>query len=130
MLNRTRKGLTLLELIVVIVILGILSAIAIPTFLTLINDSKTQSAKTTAFAIASDANGLAAFDQGTSATALTYASPDAGGTAGSDVTVGSNDVTYFDVAAGELTTSGVSIVENTDASYTVTVGGGSYTYTG
>ena len=63
MLNRTRKGMTLLELIVVIVILGILALIAIPTFAAIINKSKTQSAVTTAQALDKDAMGLAAFDQ-------------------------------------------------------------------
>jgi prepilin-type N-terminal cleavage/methylation domain-containing protein len=62
MLNRTRKGMTLLELIVVIVILGILAAIAIPTFEAVIGKSKTQSASTTAAAIGDDASALAAFD--------------------------------------------------------------------
>jgi prepilin-type N-terminal cleavage/methylation domain-containing protein len=55
--------MTLLELIVVIVILGILAAIAIPTFLAVINKSKFASAETTAHAVDSEALALGAFAQ-------------------------------------------------------------------
>jgi prepilin-type N-terminal cleavage/methylation domain-containing protein len=53
--------MTLLELIVVIVILGILAAIAIPTFLKVIQNSKDASSTETANSLSHDATALAAF---------------------------------------------------------------------
>lgn len=56
---RRRLGITLLELIVVVVVLAILSAIAIPTFLSTIGKSKYAALETTASAIGKDATALA-----------------------------------------------------------------------
>jgi type IV pilus assembly protein PilA len=53
--------MTLLELIVVIVILGILAAIAIPTFLKVIQNSKDGAATETANSLSHEATALAAF---------------------------------------------------------------------
>jgi type IV pilus assembly protein PilA len=73
---RSAKGMTLLELIVVIVILGVLAAIAIPTFLAVIQNSKNGTATETANTLSHDATALAAFDQkgaaSTSADGNTY----------------------------------------------------------
>ncbi len=55
-----QKGLTLLELIVVIVVLAILSAIAIPTFSSMIHRSKVAALEATAHLLANDAAALAA----------------------------------------------------------------------
>ena len=62
MLTRARKGFTLLELIVVLVILGILALIAIPTFSSLINSAAGKSALETAGSLARDANANAAIN--------------------------------------------------------------------
>lgn len=59
-----KKGFTLLELIVVLVILGIIAAIAIPTFTNIIRGSAQKTALTTAQAIARSANGIAALEDG------------------------------------------------------------------
>jgi prepilin-type N-terminal cleavage/methylation domain-containing protein len=56
--TRGKRGLTLLELIVVIVILGVLSAIAIPTFLSINTNSKVTSSETTLQSIRSDASAI------------------------------------------------------------------------
>jgi prepilin-type N-terminal cleavage/methylation domain-containing protein len=57
------RAFTLLELIVVIVILGVLALIAIPTFSAVIERSKTSAAQRSAEAIGRNALALAAFDQ-------------------------------------------------------------------
>lgn len=64
MLSRSRKAFTLLELIVVIVILGLLAALAIPTFQTIINKSKNQTAETSAASIGRNAVAISAIDGG------------------------------------------------------------------
>ena len=64
MLTRTRKAFTLLELIVVIVVLGILALIAVPTFRTVITNSAQAAAETTAGAVARNADAIAAFSAG------------------------------------------------------------------
>lgn len=58
---QNRKAFTLLELIVVIVVAGILSGIAIPTFQAIKNKSNEQRAVQEASAVAKEASGLAAF---------------------------------------------------------------------
>ena len=60
MLKRTRKAFTLLELVVALVVLGILAAIAVPTFLTVVGNTKNSVAQTDAMAIARNAIEIAA----------------------------------------------------------------------
>ncbi|MEI8405674.1 MAG: type II secretion system protein [Actinomycetes bacterium] len=60
MLKRTRKAFTLLELVVAIVVLGILAALAIPSFAQVITNSKQQIANNTALSTARDAVAIAA----------------------------------------------------------------------
>ena len=74
MLNRTRKAFTLLELIVVVVVLGILALIAVPTFRSVIDSSAGSVAEQSAGSVARNANAIAAFDGGpTTITHLTTA---------------------------------------------------------
>jgi len=57
---RTRKAFTLLELTVAIVVLGILAALAVPTFIGVINGARNASAQSSAMTAAQDAVDLAA----------------------------------------------------------------------
>ena len=60
-MQNLRKGFTLLELIVVIVIVGILSAVAIPTFINTVNKSRIASARSTLESVFTSAKAIAAF---------------------------------------------------------------------
>ena len=60
MLNRTKKAFTLLELIVVLLVLGILAAIAVPTFATVKQNAAERTFQTSAEAIARNATAIAA----------------------------------------------------------------------
>ena len=60
MLNSTRKAFTLLELIVVVVVLGIVALVAVPTFSAIINASASSVAEQSAGSVARSANAIAA----------------------------------------------------------------------
>ena len=66
----SQKAFTLLELIVVIVILGILAALAIPTFARVIDRTKDETAGITLASVARNAQALTAFGEGGTFTTL------------------------------------------------------------
>jgi len=74
---RTRKAFTLLELIVVVVVLGILALIAVPSFAGVINGTRGSVAENTAKTIARDANALATFNTGAATNETSQANIDA-----------------------------------------------------
>lgn len=76
MMNRTKKAFTLLELIIVVVVLGILALVAVPSFKGVIDNTSADVAESTARAIARDANALAAFNTGTDTNQATNANID------------------------------------------------------
>jgi prepilin-type N-terminal cleavage/methylation domain-containing protein len=82
MLNRTKKAFTLLELIVVLLVLGILAAIAVPTFAAVKVNAADRTFKTSADAIARNATAIAASsndgDNDVSAADITAAAGEAG----------------------------------------------------
>jgi prepilin-type N-terminal cleavage/methylation domain-containing protein len=71
---RSRKAFTLLELVVALVVLGILAALAVPTYLSVITSAKSAVADSNALSVATDAVAIAAIAQsGASAGSLTTA---------------------------------------------------------
>lgn len=62
MLQRVKKAFTLVELIVVVVVLGIIAALAIATFATVRENAACSVALQTAEGIARNANAIAAFE--------------------------------------------------------------------
>jgi prepilin-type N-terminal cleavage/methylation domain-containing protein len=63
--NRKKKGFTLLELVVALVVLAILAALSIPTYESVINSAKTGVADATAIAASQDAIAIGATGTGT-----------------------------------------------------------------
>jgi len=77
--NRTKKGFTLIELLVVVLILGILTAIALPSYLSSVNASRQGAANTNARALATSVQAKA-ISNGSYDTTLSDYATDMGGT--------------------------------------------------
>jgi type IV pilus assembly protein PilA len=107
MITRTKKAFTLLELIVVLLVLGILAAIAVPTFNRVKENSVKKTAETNAQAIARNANAISASEAGGVTTASHV-----------DTAAGESDATYdtatntVSAVSGSITcTSAITIVD-------------------
>jgi len=98
MMNRTKKAFTLLELIVVVVILGILALVAVPSFAGVINNTRGDVAEQTARSIARDANALAAFNDGSATNQTSNANID---TAIGEADLSTDDGWFVSTTAGD-----------------------------
>lgn len=113
MINRTKKAFTLLELIVVLLVLGILAAIAVPTFNTVKSNSAKRSAQTTAEGIARNADAIAA--SSASGAAVTGANL--------DTAVGEADVEGIGSSwTGAADTAYVTVISGNSITCTFTLG--------
>jgi prepilin-type N-terminal cleavage/methylation domain-containing protein len=98
MFKKSNKAFTLLELIIVLVVLGILAALAVPSFAKVQKNAAAAVAKSTAKSIARDANSLGAQNIGSSAGTTMFANVD---TAYSEVIAPSNATITDPAGSGE-----------------------------
>ena len=117
MVNRSKKAFTLLELIVVLVILGILAALAIPTFANVQQGAASRVASSTAKSIARDANAIAAANAAGSTTVANISTALSETTFASNVTAVWNSTSdAISITAGSATETCVVTIVGTVAS--------------
>jgi len=103
---QNRKGFTLLELIVVIVVAGVLAAIAIPSFNAVKTKTKENAAIQEAKAFAKEITGLAAFTTAEDASDFTdEADADSAGSYANGVYTATNGLTVDITVSGDSATA-------------------------
>jgi type IV pilus assembly protein PilA len=118
--RRSSKGFTLLELIVVVVVVGVLALIAVPSFSGVINGTSASTVEATASGIVRDATSLAAFNSGASVNVVSDTNVDA---AVAEAALNTANGWTVDTSAGTGAT--ISLTKNgKECSTTITVAAG------